>query len=664
MTTLVRPVALGLASAGDVRDAVTFARMARQAGLESVWFHESYFERDAVTYATAVAAAVPDLRIALGALNVNTRHPALVAMTVSALDDLAPGRIVLGLGTALPLRLAQMGIPYDPDEAIRRLEAAMADLRRLWSGERLPTADGLPDLEPMFPPVHRTPLWVAGYRRAFHELAGRAADGYLARPAESVQGVEVAVRRITDAAAAAGRASGSVEVGGYLLSLVDDSRRAALDRAKREPFVIYMLSVQSDVAMRRVGLDPQLRREVAVAWRNGDYHVAAGLIPDAFVDAFLLCGTRGEIAERVERYAEAGMSLPILQPVVQTADQVAALVDAARLFGQARAASRPAAAGTAAGVVPEPRRPVGGRVPLRRRVRALVEVTRPFSLTASVIPVAAAGALAAVDGVLSWPLLLASLLAGMSLQVGTNVVNEVYDVRAGIDAITSPRASQALVTGRVTERTAFVVAALAFATAVAIGLGLIAIRGLPLALLGLAGLVGGWGYTAPPLQYKYRALGLPTVFLLMGPLMVVGGYYAVTGRWSTDAVVLSIPIGLLVTAILHGNEWRDIGEDGRAGIRTLSIRIGRGLAHRLYVALVVGSYVALALAVAFGALPPLSLLSVLSLPLLVGTLRASELGAAGQQRAIAMIDVQTAQLHAAFGALLVAGLAVAAVRHP
>ena len=655
MGHLVRPVALGLGSAGDVREAVAAARTARDAGLDGVWFHESYFERDAVTYAAAVAAAVPDIRIALGAVNVNTRNTTLLAMTLSALDDLAPGRMVLTLGTALPLRLAQMGIPYDPDESIGRIETAIRDLRALWSGERLPTAGDLPDLEPMFPPVHRTPVWVAGYRRAFHELAGRAADGYLARPAESLQGVELAVARIAAAAAEAGRPPGSVDVGGYLLSLVDTSRRAALDRAKREPFVIYMLSVQSDIAMRRVGLDPQLRHRVAAAWRQGDYHAAAGLIPDELVDAFLLCGTREEVAARTERYAAAGMTLPVLQPVLQTEDQVQAVVDAAGLYGGA-------AAGAGWAPAPAQRRPEeAAGVGLVRRVRALVEITRPFSLTASIIPVAAAGALAARDSRLSWPILAAALVAGVLLQVGTNVTNEIYDVRRGVDAITSPRASQALVTGRVTERQAFLLSGSAFALSAAIGIGLVVVRGWPMLLIGLAGLVGGWGYTAPPLQYKYRALGLPMVFLLMGPLMVEGAYYAVADAWSGAAAVVSIPIGLLVTAILHGNEWRDIGEDGRAGISTVSIRAGRPAAHRLYVALLVGAYIALALAVATTVLPPLSLLAVLSLPLLVGALRASELGATGQQRAIAMIDLQTAQLHAAFGVLLVAGLATAAV---
>ena len=648
--TLVRPVGLGLASRGDVRDAVGYAERARAAGCESVWFHESYFERDAVTYATAVAAAVPDLGVALGALSTYARPTALTAMTVSALDDLAPGRITVALGSALPLRLAQMQIPYDPDVAIEAVRTQLHDLRALWRGERLPRT-GLPDLEPMFPPVHRVPLWVAGYRKAFHELAGEAADGYLARPAESIPAIRIAKNRIAAAARAAGRDPDEIEIGGYLLSLVDSSRRAALDRAKREPFTIYMLAVQSDTAMRRVGLDPELKGRVFAAWREGDYHRAAGLIPDELVDAFILCGTPDEVAARAAEYADAGMTVPVLQPVLQEEDQVGYVLDAAVTYGSGRAGAVGALPSTAARSREE--------VSAGRRLRNLVEITRPFALTASIVPVCAAGALALLDGLMDWGLFALALVAAVLLQVGTNVINEVYDVRKGIDSITSPRASQALVTGRVTERDAFRVAYAAFAVCGVLGLVLVAVRGWPLLLIGAFGLVMGWGYTAPPLQYKYRALGLPLVFLLMGPLMVVGAYFAVTGQWSWQAAVASVPIGLLVTAILHGNEWRDIGEDARAGIRTISISAGRSVAHWIYVVLLVGAYVTLALGVAFDLLPRLSLLAVLSMPLLVQALRASELGATGQQREIAMIDRNTARLHAAFGALFVLGLAVA-----
>src|ERR671936_1398080 len=165
MPELARRIGLGLAARGDVDDVITWAERARDAGLESTWFHDSYFERDAVTYASAVAARVSDIRIGMGALNPFPRHPVLIAMTVSALDEMAPGRVILGLGSALPLRLAQMGIPYEPKHAVERISAAIDTLRALWSVERVPPgATGVPPVEPMFPPVHHVPIYVAGYR--------------------------------------------------------------------------------------------------------------------------------------------------------------------------------------------------------------------------------------------------------------------------------------------------------------------------------------------------------------------------------------------------------------------------------------------------------------------------------------------------------------------
>jgi 1,4-dihydroxy-2-naphthoate octaprenyltransferase len=667
MVELSRPIGFGLAARGSVSDAVAWAEQARRAGLDSVWVHDSYFERDAVTYASAIASGVGGIRVGMGALNPLTRHPVLVAMTVSAIDDMAPGRVILGMGTGLPLRLAQMGIPYTPDAGLEAVSQAIDTMRALWSGERVPPGQpGLPPVQPMFPPVHRVPVYIAAYRSAFLRLAGAKADGYLARPAESIASLRRMLETLRAASVAAGRPSDAVEVAGYLLTLVDRSRREALNRAKREPFVIYMMSVQSDLAMRRAGLDPELKNRIAAAWRAEDYHRAANLIPDELLDAFMLCGTRDEVAAGAAAYHQAGMDLPLLQPVLQTEDQVREVLAAAVEYGTAAPAPGPTAVAApeapVPGTLPEPAgRPERARQRSARRLAAWFEIVRPFSFTASTVPVAAGGALAALDGRLDWPLLVAALLAAMLLHVGTNVTNEIYDVRKGIDSITSPRASHALLKGRLSEHEAFALAAGAFVGAMAIGLWLVAERGWPVAVLGLLGLVGGLGYTAPPLEYKFHALGPPLVFLLMGPLMVVGSYYVSSGTFTWAALVASLPVGLLVTAILHGNEWRDVSEDARAGISTLSIRAGRQFAHELYLALVIGAYLVLALAVAVSALPPLSLLAMLSLPLLVRAIRASELGASGQQRAIAMIDLETAQLHAAFGFLLVVGLAIAAV---
>src|SRR5438093_433707 len=468
-------------------------------------------------------------------------------MTISALDEMAPGRIRLGLGSALPLRLGQMGIPYAPDDAATRTRSTIDTLRTLWKGERMPPGKpGLPPLQPMFPPVHRVPIYVAGYRSPVMVLAGQKGDGYLARPAESIPGLRKLLRVMNRAAREAGRDPDGLDVAGFLLAL----------------------------------------------------------------DAAIAYGT-----------AETGT------------------VGARAALGAQRK---------------------GAAASLRDRVGAYWEIARPFSFTASTLPVAVGGALAAVEGLFNWTLFLVSLFAILLLHIGTNVTNEIYDVRKGVDTIVSPRASHAIVKGRISDREAYFMAIIAFVIAFALGVYLVSVRGWPIVALGLAGLVGGYTYTAPPFQYKFGSFGIPLVFLLLGPLAVTGSYYAITGTIDWSALAISIPVGFLVAAILHGNEWRDISEDARAGATTFSVRMGRQAAHWLYLSLVVGAYIALTLAVLAGLLPTWSLLAMLSLPLLVRQIRSAEFGASGQQRAIAMIDLQTAQLHAAFGYLMVAGLIIAA----
>jgi 1,4-dihydroxy-2-naphthoate polyprenyltransferase len=650
---LGRRVGLGLAARGDVKDTAEWARRAEDLGLESVWVHDSYFERDPITYLTAIGLQTRRIGLGAGALNPYTRHPVVVAMTMSALDDLAPRRVTLALGSGLPLRLSQMAIPYD--DTVARVSEAIDQIRRLWSGQPLKLNDKVPPLQPMFQPPHRIPIYIAAYRTPFLDLCGEKADGYLARPAESLPAFQKMRARVLESAAAHGRAAGNIDFRGYLLCLIDSSRRDAVNRAKREPFVIYMISVLSDISMKRAGFDPALRGQIATAWRAEDYHRAGELIPDDLLDAFILCGTVDEVAARAGAYHDAGMDVPLLQPILQEEAQVNAVLNAAVAY-----ASR-ATTGATAPTLPSPGANEG--LGIGRRVRGAWEVVRPFSFTASLLPVSVGGAIALGQGRMHWPLFLAALLGALGLHIGTNVINEIYDVRHGIDSITSPRMSMAILKGRISERDAFVVAWSGFILALLMGIFLLLQRGWPIVLLGLIGFIGGYFYTAPPFQYKYRALGLPLVFVLMGPLMVIGAYYAVTGTFDANLLVVSVPVGLLVTAILHGNEWRDVAEDTRHGFTTFSAQVGREAAHWVYVMLILGAYVAVGVAVMVGALPKLALLTLLSLPLVALILRDAERGAEGHLRAIAMIDLMTARLHSAFGALLLVGLVAGSALH-
>lgn len=662
MTELARPVGIGFAARGKVSEVVDWAEQARRYGIHSVWMHDSLFERDAVTYASAIASHVADIRVAMGALSTYTRTPALISMTVSALDEMAPGRVILGLGTALPLRLAQLGIPYNPEQGVESVSKAIDLLRAMWAGQRVPSVTpNLPPVQPMYPPVHRVPIYIAAYRTPFLQLAGEKADGYLARPAESIPNMKRLIEKLRAASLQAGRDERAVDVAGYLLTHVDKSRRDALNRAKREPFVIYMMSVLSNFSLEQAGFEPALRDQIMAAWRTEDYHKAAELIPDDMLDAFMLCGTPEQVAEGAAKFNQAGMDTPIIQPVVQEDDQVQLALKAASLYGSMSAAESRTAAGSAQPVEISGTRVENKLNPIEsawRKFSAWVEIARPFSFTASSIPVLAAGAIALTESKFDWLLFLLALAASVLLHMGTNITNEIFDVRNGVDSITSPRASMALLKGRLSEKEAFGLVGGAFLLAILLSIPMIMTRGWPVIALGLLGLFLGYGYTAPPFQYKYKALGLPMVFVLMGPLMVMGAYFVITGEINALSFAVSVPIGLLVTAILHGNEWRDIADDARFGIGTLSALMGRKRAHFVFISLITSAYLAVVLGLLLHILPQGSLLAILSLPFLVRSIRTSELGINGQQRAIAKIDLETAQLHAAFGILYVIGLAM------
>src|SRR5579872_4509460 len=229
MSAAGRRVGLGLAARGDVRDTVAWAANAEHLGFESIWVHDSYFERDPITYLAAIAQETNEIGIAAGALNPITRNPVVLAMTGSALDDLAPGRLSMALGSGLPLRLAQMDIPFNlsfktklgfpvadlPDQdTVSQVSRAIDIVRTLWAGERLTLNPNVPPLQPMFQPPHRIPIYIAGYQRKFLDLCGEKADGYLARPAESIPAFRLIRARVREVAAQHNRNPDDIEFRG------------------------------------------------------------------------------------------------------------------------------------------------------------------------------------------------------------------------------------------------------------------------------------------------------------------------------------------------------------------------------------------------------------------------------------------------------------------
>jgi len=283
---------------------------------------------------------------------------------------------------------------------------------------------------------------------------------------------------------------------------------------------------------------------------------------------------------------------------------------------------------------------------------------RPFSFTASIIPVLVGGACALTVGGFS-PLAFVLCLGGaMSLQAGTNLVNDYYDHRLGADHSGSLGPSRVIQEGWLSPMAVLIGGLTFFVMGGLAGFLLVGLAGWPILLLGLIGVPLAFGYTAPPLKLAYRGLGELTVFLLMGPLMVLGGFLVHRSAGLGVALTASLPIGCLVASILHANNLRDLDDDRHLGKKTLATIVGPGWGKVEMLTLIGGAYAVVIAAVWLGKLPRPSLLALVSLPTALQVSQTVINGTTTQ--ALAPAVRQAAKLHAQFGVLLTVGLVVAA----
>lgn len=246
-----------------------------------------------------------------------------------------------------------------------------------------------------------------------------------------------------------------------------------------------------------------------------------------------------------------------------------------------------------------------------------VRVTRTPFLQASIIPVAVAGAIAFKDGALEPLPFLLAVFAIIFIHLGVNTANDYYDHLQKTDEL-NPRPTPFSGGSRVIQEklekptTVLAVSIACFIIGVTLGSYVVYLRWeTPLLVIGLAGVILGFFYTAPPLKLVYRGLGELTVFILLGPLAVLGGYYAAAGKFSSEALYASIPVGIWVMLILLVNEFPDAESDRQAKKNHLVVLLGKESAAKLYAFFAYASFTFTALAVAFSLLP-VAALSVLA----------------------------------------------------
>lgn len=224
---------------------------------------------------------------------------------------------------------------------------------------------------------------------------------------------------------------------------------------------------------------------------------------------------------------------------------------------------------------------------------------RPFSLSASTMPVIFGSAIAAVMPGESFSPARAviAFFAMVILHSGANILSDYTDFKKGIDKVPTP-VSGAIVRGLISPREGLTAAWALFAAGSALGLVLVYFAGWPLLVLGGIGVAIGVLYTlGGPISLKYHGLGDLAVFLNFGVFGSLGAWIVQTGCFSWLPAIWAVPMSLLVVGILHSNNWRDTQGDTSAGFVTVASILGDRGSLAYYGFLIFGPFIIVALLV-------------------------------------------------------------------
>ena len=325
-------VALYLQDKHPIRDGMRYAQLAEDRGFEAVWQAESRLVREATVPMAAFAAVTERIAIGSGVVNSWTRNVGLLAATFSTLDDLAPGRIRLGIGAWWDPLASKVGIHRrNPVQAMREVvevtRLLLAMERVTFHGEFV-DVDGIEiDIVHGDRSPKRVPIYIAATTgMKMMELAGEIGDGvllnYLVGPSYNAEALE----HLAAGAERAGRTLGDVDRPQLVVCSLDDDRSLALDRARE--LVTQYLGQQPHIG-KASGVDPALLEEIGriLTWPATQEQIekAMTLVPDDVVQLITASGTADECRAKVQEYLDAGCTCPVLYPL---GDDVEAMIEA------------------------------------------------------------------------------------------------------------------------------------------------------------------------------------------------------------------------------------------------------------------------------------------------------------------------------------------------
>jgi 1,4-dihydroxy-2-naphthoate octaprenyltransferase len=293
----------------------------------------------------------------------------------------------------------------------------------------------------------------------------------------------------------------------------------------------------------------------------------------------------------------------------------------------------------------------------------------PF-FTGSLVPVAVGTSVGwYVTHQMNWGLGLVCLLGMVLLHASANMSNDYFDHLTGDDTANVEFAapftggSRVIQDGLVPARQMLIAAVLCIGLASLIGIYLSFTCGPVILILGIIGIIGGFFYTAPPFRFVYKGFGELWIGLNFGVLPVLGAAYVQTGQEKfalalIPALIASVPVALLIIAILWINQFQDMNADALVGKRNWVVRLGRRRSSIVFAAMMAATYAVVLIGCAGGWLPWLAALSLLALPVAVGAVRTA-MRFYDDIPHLTPANAGTIASHLATGVLLTLGIALA-----
>jgi 5,10-methylenetetrahydromethanopterin reductase len=330
LALMTNPAALYLQDAHSIREGMSFAQYAEAKGFEAVWQAESRLVREATVPMAAFASVTDRIKVGSGVADVWTRNPARIAATFSTLDDLAPGRVLLGLGAWWDPLAAKVGITRTRPlqmmrEVVTVVRALLANETVTFHGDHVHLSGVELDYVYQDRRPKDVPIYIGATGLKMMELTGEIADGvvlnYLVSPDYNRQ----AMAALATGADRAGRSVDDLDRPQLVVCSVHEDRQTALDAARM--MVTQYLGQQPHI-MKASGVPQSLLEKVGevLTWPATHEQVmaAAKLVPDEIVQMLTASGTPAEARDQVGHYLRNGATCPILYPL----GDVKAMIDA------------------------------------------------------------------------------------------------------------------------------------------------------------------------------------------------------------------------------------------------------------------------------------------------------------------------------------------------